>query len=336
VSVGLRVVLFLIGLGLATLIVAHVGPSVVLAQLVTAGWLMLPASIVWGIVYTFNAAASYTMLGLEPARPGFLRTWVITAASFGINYITPVAGLGGEGYRAFALVPWLGRQRAVGAVVQYRLLHSLAHMVFVLLALIPAAFMLPRTAPAIALLLLTALFGIGVGWFLVRRHHEGILEAGLDLLLLIPLIRRLGRRLEHKRPMLREMDDQITTLYHEHPGRFWRAFGLEFLSRCVMPFELVVLFWGLGLGIRIPEAFIAFALTTTVSNLLFFLPMELGAREGGLYLVFGLLGLGAEHGVFVAVVTRLRELVWGVMGLMMLWLHGDHVPRQEELEAGAQ
>jgi uncharacterized protein (TIRG00374 family) len=321
VSLRLRLTLFCVGLLLAAVVVLQVGVATLVRHLLATGWLLLPVSLIWGVVYALNACAWYTMLGLEPSRPSWLRTWSISITSFALNYITPAGGVGGEGYRILAVSPWLGQQRAVGAVVQYRLLFSLGHMLFVLLALIPGIFLLPPTLPAIAVLILTGLFGVGVVWFLMRRYHEGILEATLDLLLWIPGVRRLVRRLEGKRGTLRELDTQITTLYREHPGRFWRALSIEVLSRCVMPLELVVIFWGLGLGIRIPEAYVAYALSSTLINLFFFLPLELGAREGGLYLVFKLLGLGAGHGVFAAVVTRLRELVWTVIGLILLW-HG--------------
>jgi hypothetical protein len=165
-------------------------------------------------------------------------------------------------------------------------------------------------------------FGGLLTWFLVRRHQEGILEAGLDLLLAIPGVRRLAAPLTAKRSTLRALDLQITTIYHQHPSAFWRALGIEYTARCIMAMELAVIFWGLGLGPRPVTALVAAALTTTIMNMVFFLPFELGSREGGLFLVFGLLGLGAEYGVFAAVVTRLRELVWTLIGLGFLWLSG--------------
>jgi hypothetical protein len=239
--------------------------------------------------------------------------------------VTPAAGLGGEAYRAAAVAPWLGGQRAVGSVVQYRLLFSLSHMLFVLTALVPAIWLLPGSPAAIGLFVVTLAVGGVVSWFLIRRHQEGILEAGLDLLLAIPGIRRMARPLEARRDSLRDLDRQITTVYHEHPGAFWRALAVEYLARFVTVVEISIIFWGLGLGPRPVAAMVATALSTTVANMFFFLPFELGAREGGLFLVFKLLGLGPEHGVFAAVVIRLRELVWMLVGLAFLWLSGGRI-----------
>lgn len=321
-SLKVRAALFVFGLLLAGLIIHHVGFQVLLDHLAAAGWLLAPAVGVWGLVFFANASGWWTLLGVERFRPGLARTWLISVTAIALNYVTPAAGFGGEAFRAAAIAPWIGGQRAIGSVVQYRLLYALAHMLFVLTALIPAIWLLPGTPVAYALFGVTLLIGAVVAWFLIRRHQEGILEAGLDLLLAIPGIRRLARGMESRRPALRELDDQITTIYHEHPGRFWRAIAIEYLARYITAAELMVIFWGLGLGFRPGTAVVASALCTTIGNMFFFIPFELGAREGGLFLVFTLLGLSPEHGVFTAIVTRLRELTWILLGLALLWVSG--------------
>jgi uncharacterized protein (TIRG00374 family) len=325
VSFRLRLALFVIGLSLAAGLIAHVGVDTLLEHLATVGWLMLPVVAIWGVVYACYTASWSALLRTEPTHPGYVRTFAITVSSFALNFVTPVMGFGGEAYRVAAAAPWLGRQRAFGSVVQYRLLHSLGHMLFILTAVVPAIWLLPGTPAAISLLIMTAGIGVVAGWFLLRRHQEGILEAGLDLLLLIPGIRRFGRKLESHRPVLRDLDAQITTVYHQHAGAFWRALAIEYLSRYAMAMELTVVFWSLGLGFRPETAIVASALSTTISNLFFFLPLELGVREGGLFLVFGMLGVGAENGVFAAVVTRLREFTWMLVGIGLLWVSGGSI-----------
>lgn len=328
-SFRLRLILSLVGFALAAAIIAHAGIDWLLGQLVATGWLLVPVVLVWVLVYGLSALAWRATLAPLPRRPGFWRLYAISIASFSLNNVTPVLGVGGEAYRAAAVAPWLGRREAVGSVVQYRLLHSLAHMLFVLTALIPGVLLLPSTPLALAILGLMGVFGAVVAWFLHRRHQEGILEAGLDLLLAIPGIRRFARPLEPRRESLRAMDTQITTVYHQHPGAFWRALGVEYLSRCSMSFELMLVLYGLGLGFRPGEAFVALALYTSISNLFFYIPMELGAREGGLFLVFSLLGLGAEHGVFASIVTRLREMVWTLIGVALIWAGGGALPQPD-------
>lgn len=324
-SLKLRLGLFLFGLALAAVVIHQVGLKALMVHMATAGWLLLPVIAIWAVVYLANATGWRTILSIEPDRPGIWRTWLITVTSFALNYVTPAAGLGGEAYRAAAVAQWLGGRRAVGSVVQYRLLFALAHMLFVLTALVPAIWLLPGTPAAFGLFGVSLAVGGIVSWFLIRRHQEGILEAGLDLLLAVPIVRRIARPLEGRRESLRELDRQITTVYHQHPGAFWRAILVEYLARCITVGELSVIFWGLGLGPRPVTAFVATALSTTFANLFFFLPFELGAREGGLFLVFTLLDLSAEHAVFTAVVVRLREITWMLLGLAFLWLSGGRI-----------
>ena len=55
-----------------------------------------------------------------------------------------------------------------------------------------------------------------------------------------------------------------------------------------------------------------------LANLLFFLPMQLGGREGGFALAVGGLSLSGAYGVYAALITRIREMVWIVIGLVLM------------------
>lgn len=60
------------------------------------------------------------------------------------------------------------------------------------------------------------------------------------------------------------------------------------------------------------------AFSSLLANLLFFLPLQLGGREGGFALAVGGLSLSGAYGVYAALITRVRELVWIVIGLMIM------------------
>src|SRR5439155_833297 len=73
---------------------------------------------------------------------------------------------------------------------------------------------------------------------------------------------------------------------------------------------------------RNPAILASLALTSLVQNVIFIVPFEVGTKEGSLYIVFQLLGLDPALGVYTAIVSRLRDLVWIGGGLGLVWLSG--------------
>ena len=70
------------------------------------------------------------------------------------------------------------------------------------------------------------------------------------------------------------------------------------------------------------DAIAAASVSQVVMNVLFFVPFETGTREAGLLLVARLLGLPPAFGVYAAIVTRLRELTWIAIGVLLVWAGG--------------
>ena len=74
----------------------------------------------------------------------------------------------------------------------------------------------------------------------------------------------------------------------------------------------------IGLNMSIVDSLIISSGSSLFANLIFFLPMQLGAREGGLALALTAVGMPATTGVFIGLVTRIREVVWIGIGLLMI------------------
>ena len=72
------------------------------------------------------------------------------------------------------------------------------------------------------------------------------------------------------------------------------------------------------------------AFTTLFANLLFFMPLQLGGREGGFLMSVTSLGMTANAGIFVALIVRIRELVWTGIGLLLIKIGKRKLPRKQD------
>ena len=318
----LRLVFFACGATIFGILVARMGLSTIVTNARQAGWVFIPLLVLTGAMYACHGAASWLMLAQEPGRPSFWRTWAITVSGFSINYVTPMVNLGGEPYKAAALAPWIGARRAAGFVVLYQMMHSLAIALVSLTALALGALLLPAD-PALRGVMALAAAGLVAGTlFLFWAHRHGGLQRTLDLVLRLPLLRRLARRAEPYRPTLALIDEQITAFYHADRRRFFLALALEYVGRALLMSEYYLILLSMGIDVGWARAFVVGGLASLVGNAMFMLPYELGAKEGSLYLLFRLVGVNPTLGVYAALVSRLRDLAWIGIGLVLIWVAG--------------
>ena len=71
------------------------------------------------------------------------------------------------------------------------------------------------------------------------------------------------------------------------------------------------------------------AFTSLFSNLFFFVPMSMGAREGGFALAVGGLSMAGAYGVYTSLIVRIRELIWIAIGLLLIKI-GNKSPLQAQ------
>ena len=55
-----------------------------------------------------------------------------------------------------------------------------------------------------------------------------------------------------------------------------------------------------------------------------FLPMQLGVQEGGFVISIAALGMSAAVGMFVSIICRLREIIWILVGIMLMKIHAGN------------
>jgi len=319
-----QLALFVLGATVFGYLVAQIGTTELTADAARTGWMFVPIVALYALVYACSALAWQLTMAGDPQRPSYWRTYAVLISSGALNFLTPLINAGGEPYRAAAMAPWLGKRRAAGSVILHRMLHSFTYVLVWLTAVLLAFPLLPPdTHPIVRVLLLVVLVLIlGIIALFLFAHRRGVLERVLNGMQRVPLISRLAVKLEPRRALFVELDQQIIDFYHRSPRRFVQAIALEYLSRCLFMVELVLIVASLGFGIDYLRAFSIGGLEAIVSNALFFVPFELGAREGAFFLLFKLFGMDPQVGLYTSIVGRLRDFAWIAGGLVLIWVTG--------------
>jgi len=324
----LRLALFLLGAAIFGYLVSRIGVGQLVSDAGRTGFMFVPILLVYALVYACSTLAWRLTMG-DSNRPSFWRTYAVTISAGALNFLTPVVNAGGEPFRVAALAPWLGKRRAAGSVILHRMLNSFAYVLVWLTAIVLAFALLPRETPKVVRVILgvAGLLLLCLLALILSAHRSGVLERLLNWMGRVPLVRRLAARLEPKRAMLMELDQQITEFYHRHPGRFVQAILLEYLSRCIFMVELVLIVASLGYRLGYLRAFTIGGLEALAGNILFVVPFEIGAREGAYYVLFNLFGLDPQLGLYTSIVSRVRDFVWIGVGLVLIWAAGAQTPR---------
>lgn len=317
-----RIVIFVLGLAVFSYLVSDYGLANIIAKIQETGWWFLPIVATWGVVYFLNAWAWYLILHDHSRGTSFWSVFSLTITGFAINYVTPFLNLGGEPYRIMALRERIGLHRAASSVISYNMVRMLSHLFFWLVGVTFAVLTLRITPAFGTLLAVTTGVLLLLIWFFFSRHKTGIFKSLMNVLGSWSLFAPLKREIERRQTALLTIDSQIKQLYNEQRWTFYRALGLEFLARVTASWEFYFILYAIGKDITFAEAIYINAGSSLILNILFFVPLEVGVREGGLYLMAGTMGYAPQYGIYMGLINRARELFWILVGLMLLGFSG--------------
>lgn len=316
VTYCIKALLFAVCLALLLWMVLVAGPEKLWQTLTAMPLTILGCVAIWGIGYLLNAESFRLILhsmcdsvGADRKQLGWWKVLRLTITGYAINYITPFGLLGGEPYRVIALRPVLGAEKATQSVLLYTMMHIGSHFCLWLLSIAWAVIYLREQLAGYWMGLVVTLIILSV------------------LLVLMWCGYRYGVML---RFMKRWVDWPLLNPNLLPAGVFVRSLLYELVSRLANVWEYWLIMQALGFGqFGYADALMVVAFSSLLMNILFFSPMQMGTREGGIMLAMQLLvpsvtahvAVGApllSVAVALSFATRLREFVWIVIGLAML------------------
>ncbi len=319
----------ILGLGIFSYLVYNFGIDRILQNLQETGWWFAAIVATWGFVYLFNALSWSKIVKSKENKIPFSQVFGLTVSGFSLNYITPFVGLGGEPYRIMAYKEYIGTEKSVSSVIIYTLMHMISHVVFwvfsmawvILFLEMPFHYWLIMAAIFVILILLLSIY--------IKAMKSGLLNT-LKLIVSKLPFKKLTSVIEQHHDKLNEADAYIRDFYNTRKSDFFTVVFYEFVSRVISSMEYYFILMAVGVQISIFEAVFINAGMSLVINLVFFIPFQLGAREGALVFVHGMLGIDASLGLYAGIVNRVREFFWILLGLTFIQLTGRKEKYKEE------
>jgi putative membrane protein len=325
----LKIIFILMGVGLFAWALYIVDVAEVGNLLVKMGFGFVIVLAIYGVVTWVDAIA--WQYGFKPEETKAFKLWQlwrIRQIGEAFNTITPFGTVGGEPVKAQLLKEkhGLSFKQGLASQVVGRTTFLMA-LIFFLVPGTVLVFMSDFVSDGFKQI---SLWGLIIFSTMIILFFLFQVTGGLGKLTVWGA--RLFPKLESTSiiKQLSVLDSFMSEYYRNHLMRFVISVGYAFIGWLVGLGEMYVTLYFLGHEISFFDLWIIEALSQLVRVGSFFIPLSIGAQEGGLILIFSSMGMTADMGLAVSFVRRIKELVWVGMGLVMAWAMAFKPARSSE------
>ena len=243
--------------------------------------------------------------------------WCIRQIGEAYNTITPLGTLGGEPIKAQLLKERHGLSLKQGMTSQ--VIARTTFLIALILFFIPGIFFTMQSEIIsekikMVCLLAMSILSILILFFLIFQV-TGTLGKLARWASKLPLGKKMGVFLGK----LELLDQGISSYYKHDILRATISVSYAFVGWVIGLAELYVTLYFLGYNLSLTDVWLIEAMAQLIRNASFFIPLSIGAQEGGLLLIFTALGMPGALGVTVSFVRRIKELLWVCFGLALGW-----------------
>lgn len=321
---------FIFGLVLLGIMLTQLDYAEVWRGLQHTGYCFFAVLALWMALYVLNTSAWYIIIkagqkqdttqnGYNNKPINFWWLYKVTVSGFALNYATPGGLMGGEPYRIMSIAPKIGTERASSSVILYAMTHIFSHFWFWFVSIVLFFITQPLTTGHLTIVLASTVFCLLGLWFFMVGYQKGLAFRAMRLLSHVPFVKRwaLGF-IERNKTQLDNIDQQISALHKQSRSTFVSAVFLELGCRIISALEIYFILLVIMPDVNYIQCILILAFTSLFANLLFFIPLQLGGREGGFLMSTSGLGIASSSGIFVALIVRIRELIFTGLGLLLI------------------
>jgi hypothetical protein len=305
-----------IGAGLLVLTVRQVGWAAIVGGVTSVGGWFLVVVALGGLRFLARARSwCLCVAGIGAPPLSAARAFGAVLAGDAVGNLTPLGLLASEPAKVLLVRPVLATGPALTSVA----LDNGVYTGSVLVMIAAGAAMLVRQValdPQVRLAaeaVLVAVAGTTLAAFWLARRQPAVLSW------VAHHAARLAGRTAGSADALAEVEQQFYGVLAWPAGRLWQAAAWQAAFHAGAVLEVWVILRALsGATISLADAFVLESAGRLVTVLFKVVPFRIGVDEAGSAIVATALGIPASHGVTIALVRKLRILLWNAAGLVVL------------------
>jgi hypothetical protein len=299
------------GLGLLVYLIVELGPARIAAQLHGLGSILPAALLLTGAKYPLQAAG-WRLALRRGDRPPWDESIGATIAGDALGYLTWAGPFTGEPIRALLVRGSVPVAAGIAAGAVERALYNVTAALLVSVVLI-ALLSGTDTLALTAVLIVSAL---GVAALVVRVRRRIRVRSGANQR--SGLFRRASTAETRWIQGARAFGAAMREMWRERRGVLPAIALLCLTQHAVLVGEAYLMLDALGAGTSVQTALVFEAVTKIVNTAGLLVPARLGVSEGGSALLADALGFAASSGLSLALMRRVRALIWAGVGLALL------------------
>jgi hypothetical protein len=308
---------FLLGLALFVALVHGIGVTLIIGYIAQVGWGLALLVLTCGARYFLRTLVWYFSIERGSRRLSLPTLFNIRLAGETIGELMFAGLVVGESTKAIAASRWLPGVSAYSSVFIENLLFGLSVVIFLAggILVLFLSTLLPFPILVLSVILVVFLLTCGVILFLMLHRGWQVLS---------PLLSYFEKKqfgwssLERQAPQIRSFENAVHGFYRSHRNLFLGLMGLEFSTHFIGVFEAWWILYMIHCQGTWLAAFLAESVNRLINSFFSIIPLRLGVDEGGMALVLESIGYPAAVGISLAIIRKVRLMVWMIPGLFLI------------------
>ena len=312
----IKTLYLMIGAALLIYVFSETELTLLWSNLIATGYGIFFVLAVYGVAFWVDTIA--WQFTLPSANFSWVyNLWKVRMVGAAFGKMLPFSAFGGAPIKSYLLKKHygIGYREGVASIILVESTHMLSMVFFMASGVFLISFSpgFPNYYYAFSKISLGFL-SVGIlGFYLIQRYRlTSFFGTWISK-------RAFGRRLEKFIFHLQEFDSRLVKFYTQKRSLFFGAMGLNLLNWYLGALEIYIILYFLGHPISIAESIILETFVEIVRAGTFFIPGTLGSQEAAFLLATTAITGDPDLGVATALMRRVREILWVMIGFSLGW-----------------